>query len=107
MVLASFCLQVDRTVREQLEKLAAATDAARLALREWELPEALDALGPANRSNVPAAALADVESVQSAGGLAHLQVGCCVGGVGVGAMLAVSWLCGTVACCLRHLKWSK
>jgi programmed cell death 6-interacting protein len=89
--LSKYTALADQLVREQNDKLANASDEARLRLREWELPEALYALdtntslfgaaagvgggisGGAALAAVPDAAIADIEFVQSSGGIEHLK----------------------------------
>lgn len=84
--LSKYTALADQLVREQNDKLANASDEARLRLREWELPEALYALdtntsplgdggggGAAALAAVPDAAKADIEFVQSSGGIEHLK----------------------------------
>jgi programmed cell death 6-interacting protein len=86
--LSKYTALADQLVREQNDKLANASDEARLRLREWELPEALYALdtnisplgaggggisGGAALAAVPDAAKADIEFVESSGGIEHLK----------------------------------
>lgn len=75
--LSRYTAMADSLVREQYEKLAHASDHARLKFREWELPEALHALesmsGVRAISSLPDAARADIDSIQSMGGLSHLK----------------------------------
>lgn len=72
--LSKYTDMVDALIRQQMEKLAAASDDARLRLREWELPEALHALDSSNATaSLPEALRVELESVQDAGGGAHLQ----------------------------------
>lgn len=42
--LSKYTEMVDSLIREQMDALAAASDEARLKLREWELPECLQVL---------------------------------------------------------------
>lgn len=64
---------VDTLTRDLLDSLAGATDAARLALSQAELPDLLNALDGSSSAAVPTALLHDVEEVQNIGGVAHLQ----------------------------------
>ncbi len=95
---------VDTLSREVLDKLAAATDAARLRLKEAELPDTLEALDAGSTAAVPDTLAAELCEVQSIGGVTHLrallQVGpggkrmlCCV------LRIAAAWRCWHAACC--------
>jgi hypothetical protein len=65
---------VDASVRSALDKLAGATDAARIALRQAEMPELLEALdGAAPAAAVPESLSRELEDVQGIGGSAHLR----------------------------------
>ena len=46
---------VDNLIRQQKDKLEAASDEARLRLREWDMPEALQVLPPPSPPSRPAA----------------------------------------------------
>ncbi|KAJ9513660.1 hypothetical protein QJQ45_015416, partial [Haematococcus lacustris] len=76
--LSRYTDMVDDVVRGLRDKLATATDNARIKLRELELPETLDALDPRSNSNYAASCLpdrlrAELEDIQSIGGLTHLN----------------------------------
>lgn len=71
--LSKYTDMVDALCRELLDKLAGATDSARLVLKQNELPELLEALDGAVPAAVPEALLRDVEEVQSIGGNQHLR----------------------------------
>ncbi|KAL6757097.1 BRO1-like domain-containing protein [Haematococcus lacustris] len=76
--LSRYTDMVDDVVRGLRDKLASATDNARIKLRELELPETLDALDPRSNSNYAASCLpdrlrAELEDIQSIGGLTHLN----------------------------------
>ncbi|KAI8477285.1 MAG: programmed cell death protein 6 interacting protein X [Monoraphidium minutum] len=65
---------VDAAVREGLDKLAGATDAARLALRQAELPELLEALdGASPAASLPDALARELGDAAAIGGAAHLR----------------------------------
>jgi hypothetical protein len=85
---------VDTLTRDLLDSLAGATDAARLALSQAELPDLLNALDGSSSAAVPTALLHDVEEVQNIGGVAHLQS---VSGQGGGAGKKSGWGQGTKA----------
>lgn len=65
---------VDGVIRDQVDRLATATDTARVKLKEWELPDSLEALGLPSRAMLPAAVANEVDAVEGAGGLGHLKV---------------------------------
>ncbi|KAI7841696.1 hypothetical protein COHA_004563 [Chlorella ohadii] len=71
--LSKYSDMVDTLIRDQVHKLNGASDDARLRLREWELPEALQALEAASVSALPDAVRVELEEIQSGGGLGHLQ----------------------------------
>lgn len=71
--LSKYSDMVDTLIRQQLHKLNGASDDARLRLREWELPEALQALEAASVAALPDAVRVELEEIQSSGGLGHLQ----------------------------------
>lgn len=64
---------VDGIVRCCSDKMAAASDDARLRLREWDLPESLDALSTTAASGLPDGLRSELEAADSAGGLTHLM----------------------------------
>jgi programmed cell death 6-interacting protein len=70
--LSRYAAQVDALVRRQAGALAAASDEARLCLREWELPEALHALEPGHAAALPDAVRLELEAVAAAGGAPQL-----------------------------------
>lgn len=64
---------VDSLIRNQTDALDAASDDARVHLRQWELPESLFALEAGSVACLPEGLRADMEKVASAGGLPHLH----------------------------------
>jgi hypothetical protein len=64
---------VDSVARELLDGLAGATDAARLRLKEAELPDTLEALDAGSATAVPDSLLAELQEIQSIGGVNHLR----------------------------------
>lgn len=56
-----------------MHKLNGASDDARIRLREWELPEALQALEAASVAALPDGVRLELEAIQEGGGLGHLQ----------------------------------
>ena len=64
---------VDSLTRGLVDQLAGATDAARLALRQAELPDLLEALDGSSRAAIPDPVLHDMEELQSIGGAEHLN----------------------------------
>lgn len=72
--LSKYTDMVDSLIRKQTDALDAASDDARVKLREWELPESLLALEPEGSvAALPDAVRLDLEKVEQAGGLPHLQ----------------------------------
>eukprot|EP00878_Enallax_costatus_P005711 GHUV01005989.1.p1 GENE.GHUV01005989.1~~GHUV01005989.1.p1 ORF type:complete len:726 (+),score=266.47 GHUV01005989.1:1137-3314(+) len=71
--LSKYTDSVDGVSRELLNKLADATDAARLALKQAELPDLLEALDGSSTASVPDSLLRDIEEVNSIGGTQHLR----------------------------------
>ncbi|GBF94332.1 hypothetical protein Rsub_06954 [Raphidocelis subcapitata] len=72
--LSKYTDAVDAAVREALDKLAAATDAARVTLRQAELPELLEALdGAAPAAALPEGLARELGEVAGMGGAAHLR----------------------------------
>ncbi|KAF8060549.1 BRO1 [Scenedesmus sp. PABB004] len=71
--LSKYTDMVDGVGRELLGKLAGATDAARLALKQAELPDLLEALDGSAAASVPEGLLRDMEEVSSIGGTQHLR----------------------------------
>eukprot|EP00887_Chlorella_sp_A99_P006063 scaffold22.g6063.t1 len=71
--LSRYTDMVDGLIRRQLDALAGASDEARLRLREWELPEALNALEAGTTAALPDGVRAELEAIQEAGGVRHLQ----------------------------------
>jgi programmed cell death 6-interacting protein len=63
---------VDGLVRTQAARLDAASDEARLRLREWELPESLQALEPGSSVALPEGVRLELEKIEGRGGAAHL-----------------------------------
>eukprot|EP00879_Flechtneria_rotunda_P013649 GHRR01014259.1.p1 GENE.GHRR01014259.1~~GHRR01014259.1.p1 ORF type:complete len:727 (+),score=319.48 GHRR01014259.1:344-2524(+) len=71
--LSKYTDMVDSLSREQLGKLAEATDAARLALKQADLPDLLEALDGSAAASVPEGLLRDMEEVNTIGGTQHLR----------------------------------
>jgi programmed cell death 6-interacting protein len=72
--LSKYSALVDALARRQLDALEAASDEARLRLREWELPESLAALDPGGGgAALPHGARLELDKVAAAGGAAHLR----------------------------------
>lgn len=63
---------VDDVCRSALDKLEAASDEARLRLREWEMPECLDCLAAGTSSVLPEGLRAELEALEANGGVQHL-----------------------------------
>jgi len=64
---------VDNLLREHTDMLEAASDEARVALREMELPESLLGLQSGRIECIPDNVRLEVESIEKTGGLTHLQ----------------------------------
>ncbi|GLI70883.1 hypothetical protein VaNZ11_015904 [Volvox africanus] len=64
---------VDDLIRNQLDRLAEATDNARIKFREWELPDTLQAMDLRTSAALPDALRRDLEDVESIGGVNHLK----------------------------------
>eukprot|EP00775_Hariotina_reticulata_P008073 gene8073-8268_t len=64
---------VDSISREQLNKLAESTDAARLQLKQADLPDLLEALDGSSSASIPESLLRDIEEVNNIGGTQHLR----------------------------------
>ena len=74
--LSKYTDMVDSLIRVQTDALDGASDDARVKMREWELPEGLEALEPQGHrsaSTLPDAVRVELEKVEAAGGAAHLQ----------------------------------
>ncbi|KAK9820581.1 hypothetical protein WJX72_011897 [[Myrmecia] bisecta] len=71
--LSKYSELVDEVYRTQMDKLAAASDEARIKLREWELPECLQALEAGSANALPDALRAELEDLEEHGGVRHLQ----------------------------------
>ncbi|KAL6776623.1 HLM1 [Auxenochlorella protothecoides x Auxenochlorella symbiontica] len=71
--LSRYTEMVDIVIRKATEALDAASDEARLRLREWDLPEALQALEAGSVAALPDAVRSELEDVERSGGLKHLQ----------------------------------
>ncbi|WIA35320.1 hypothetical protein OEZ86_003775 [Tetradesmus obliquus] len=71
--LSKYTDMVDSISREQLTALADATDAARITLKQAELPDLLEALDGVSSASVPEGLLREIEEVGSIGGPQHLQ----------------------------------
>lgn len=63
---------VDGVVRGAMDKLEAASDEARLRLREWELPECLDCLSAGTCASLPDGLRSELEALEGCGGAQHL-----------------------------------
>lgn len=64
---------VDSLIREQMDALEAASDDARIKLREWELPECLQALDAGSAAALPDGLRGELERLEDHGGVRHLQ----------------------------------
>ncbi|GLC38437.1 hypothetical protein PLESTB_001578000 [Pleodorina starrii] len=64
---------VDDLIRRQLDRLAGATDNARIKFREWELPDTLQALDARTSAALPDALLRELHEIEGIGGLNHLK----------------------------------
>eukprot|EP00210_Caulerpa_lentillifera_P000893 g864.t1 len=64
---------VDRLIRQETEKLNGATDEARLKLRQYELPEVLDAVSLTNSALIPESLRKDLEDIDEAKGLIYIN----------------------------------
>uniref|UniRef100_A0A061S6K1 Programmed cell death 6-interacting protein n=1 Tax=Tetraselmis sp. GSL018 TaxID=582737 RepID=A0A061S6K1_9CHLO len=72
--LSKYSGMVDEICREQLDRLAQASDDARIKLREWELPELLVALESGSAAGLPDHLRQELEEIErQGGGLAHLK----------------------------------
>ncbi|EFJ43641.1 programmed cell death protein 6 interacting protein X [Volvox carteri f. nagariensis] len=71
--LSKYTDQVDELLRQQLDRLAAATDNARIKFREWELPETLQALDVRTSAALPDGLKYELEEVENIGGLNHIK----------------------------------
>ncbi|GIM12801.1 hypothetical protein Vretimale_16038 [Volvox reticuliferus] len=71
--LSKYTDQVDDLIRHQLDRLAEATDNARIRFREWELPDTLQAMDVRTSAALPDALRRDLEDVESIGGVNHLK----------------------------------
>eukprot|EP00884_Botryococcus_braunii_P008240 jgi/Botrbrau1/17417/Bobra.0054s0013.1 len=70
--LSKYTEMVDGLVREQTDKLEAASDEARLKLREWDLPDCLQALDAGSVAALPDGVRLELEHLEDHGGLNHL-----------------------------------
>ncbi|GMH40651.1 hypothetical protein BSKO_08555 [Bryopsis sp. KO-2023] len=64
---------LDDLVREQMSQLEGATDDARIKLKEWEMPELLDAVHQAPLSMIPEGLSKDLDEIEQMGGVQYLQ----------------------------------
>lgn len=64
---------VDRLIRQEIEKLNQATDEARVKLRQYELPEVLDAITVATASLLPESLRKDLEDIEEANGIQYID----------------------------------
>ncbi|CAK0747325.1 hypothetical protein CVIRNUC_001757 [Coccomyxa viridis] len=64
---------VDALIREQNDRLAGASDDARLRLRERDLPDCLQALDAGTASVLPEGLRAELEQLEDSGGVRHLN----------------------------------
>ena len=64
---------VDSLIREQMDALELASDDARIKLREWELPECLQALDAGSAAALPDGLRSELERLEDHGGVRHLQ----------------------------------
>ncbi|KXZ42912.1 hypothetical protein GPECTOR_111g245 [Gonium pectorale] len=71
--LSRYTESVDGLLRQQFDRLAAATDNARLKLAEWELPDTLKALDARPPSALPEALSRELAEIEAIGGVNHLK----------------------------------
>lgn len=71
--LSKYTEMVDNLIRQQKDKLEAASDEARLRLREWDMPEALQALDAGSAAALPDGLRAELEQLEDHGGVSHLH----------------------------------
>lgn len=71
--LSKYTEMVDSLIRQQKDKLEAASDDARLRLREWDMPEALQALDAGSAAALPDGLRAELEQLEDHGGVRHLH----------------------------------
>ncbi len=71
--LSKYTEMVDNLIRQQKDKLEAASDEARLRLREWDMPEALQALDAGSAAALPDGLRAELEQLEDHGGVRHLH----------------------------------
>ena len=71
--LSKYTEMVDSLIREQMDALEAASDDARIKLREWELPECLQALDAGSAAALPDGLRGELERLEDHGGVRHLQ----------------------------------
>ncbi|KAG2435427.1 hypothetical protein HYH02_011927 [Chlamydomonas schloesseri] len=71
--LSKYTDMVDDVIRRQLDRLAGATDTARIKLREWELPDTLQALDARTSAALPDALSRELQEIESIGGINHLK----------------------------------
>ena len=64
---------VDDLIRQEMGKLEGATDEARVKLKEWELPDLLDAIDSNQASALPEGLRRELEEVQRTGGVTYLK----------------------------------
>ncbi|GAX77401.1 hypothetical protein CEUSTIGMA_g4847.t1 [Chlamydomonas eustigma] len=71
--LSKYTEMVDSKSRSLMDKLATATDNARLKLKEVDLPDMLEALDNKTPLSLPEALRRELEEIESIGGLNHLK----------------------------------
>ena len=75
--LSQYTSRVDDLVRKAADDLCAASDSARVRLREWELPDCLDALNSSSSANdvsaLPEGIRRELQEIADAGGVRALQ----------------------------------
>jgi len=75
--LSQYTSRVDDLVRKAADELCSASDEARVRLREWELPDCLDALSSGGRSTninaLPEGTRRELQEIADAGGVRALQ----------------------------------
>ena len=71
--LSKYTDMVDGIIREQLDRLATATDTARIKLKEWELPDTVEALDAKTSQSLPDGLCRELEEVASIGGVSHIK----------------------------------
>lgn len=64
---------VDNLIRKQTDKLNGATDEARIRLKEYELPEILDAVTTTSTAMLPEPLKQQIQEIEESGGIGYLD----------------------------------